>query len=113
MLFNVQEFMVFGLPIMLNPVFLIPYIFAPIANTLVGWLAISGGIVPVFNNTVPWTMPMILSGSIGTGSYMGGILQVVWLVMDIFIYAPFVITANMIEVPKDEKGEKQNEDLHG
>ena len=35
---------------------------------------------------------------------MGGVLQVVWLVMDIFIYAPFVITANMLDF-KDEEGE--------
>lgn len=112
MLFNVQEFMVYGLPIMLNPIFLIPYVFAPIANTIVGWLAIYWNIIPEFNTTVPWTMPMILSGTIGTGSYMGGVLQVVWLVMDIFIYAPFVITANMIELSDDKKEEPLNENLH-
>ncbi len=112
MFFNVQELMVFGLPIMLNPLFLIPYILAPIANTVVGWLAISGGIVPIFNASFPWTMPMLLSGTMGTGSFMGGVLQIIWLVIDIFIYAPFVITANMIELPEKAKEEPQNENLH-
>ena len=46
---------------------------------------------------------MIFSGSLGTGSYMGGALQVASLVMDIFIYAPFVITANMLEFGEGEK----------
>ena len=111
LLFNVQETLVFGLPVMLNPLFLLPYLFAPLANTMVGWFAVSWGIVPVFKESVPWTMPIFLNGALGTGSFMGGVLQVVWLVMDIFIYAPFVITANMIEF-SDEK-EERHEDIHG
>ena len=98
MFFNVQEVFIFGLPVILNPIFLVPYILAPLANVLVGYVAISWGIVPIFQVDIPWTMPLILSAAIGTHSIMGGILQIVWLIMDIFIYAPFVITANAIEV---------------
>lgn len=104
MLFNIQEPVIFFLPVVLNPLFLIPYLLAPLANTMLGWIAISWGIVPVFKAGVSWTMPMLLSGAMGTGSFMGGVLQTVWLVMDIFIYAPFVITANMLEF-KDEEGD--------
>lgn len=102
MLFNIQEPLAFGLPIVLNPILLVPYILAPLANTIVGWLAVSAGIVPIFRFVVPWTMPLFFGGTIGTGSIMGGVLQVVWLVMDVFIYAPFVIAANRI---KDEVSE--------
>ena len=98
MFFNIQEIFIFGLPVILNPIFLVPYIFAPIANVIVGYIAISWGIVPIFQIDIPWTMPLILSATIGTHSIMGGILQIVWLIMDIFIYAPFVITANSIEM---------------
>ena len=101
MFFNVQEVFIFGLPVILNPIFLVPYIFAPLANILVGYFAISWGIVPIFQVDIPWTMPLILSSAIGTHSVMGGILQIVWLIMDIFIYAPFVITANAIEMEND------------
>ena len=101
MFFNVQEVFIFGLPVILNPIFLVPYILAPMANTLVGYVAISWGIVPIFQVDIPWTMPLILSSAIGTHSIMGAILQIVWLIMDIFIYAPFVITANAIEVEVD------------
>ena len=98
MFFNVQEVFIFGLPLILNPIFLVPYIVAPLANVLVGYFAISWGIVPIFQVDIPWTMPLIFSAAIGTHSVMGGILQIVWLIMDIFIYAPFVITANAIEL---------------
>lgn len=100
MLFNIQEPIAFGLPIVLNPILLIPYILAPLANTVIGWLAISSGIVPIFKYVVPWTMPLFFGGTIGTGSIMGGLLQVVWLAVDIIIYAPFVIASNKI---KDEE----------
>lgn len=94
MLFNIQEPLLFGLPIVLNPLLLIPYILAPMVNTVVGWLAVSMGLVPIFKYVVPWTMPLFAGGVISTGSLAGGILQLVWLIMDIFIYAPFVMAAN-------------------
>ena len=104
MLFNIQEPLAFGLPIVLNPMLLIPYILAPLANTVVGWLAVTSGIVPIFKYVVPWTMPMFFGGTIGTGSIMGGLLQLVWLAMDICIYAPFVIASNKV---KDEEKEEE------
>ncbi|MBO6178440.1 MAG: PTS sugar transporter subunit IIC [Selenomonadaceae bacterium] len=100
--FNIQDPLMFCLPVILNPVFFIPYISAPIANIALGYVAILWGIVPAFSESVPWTMPVILSGIIGTDSFMGGALEVVWLITDIFIYAPFVITANMLEFGEDE-----------
>lgn len=102
MLFNIQEPIAFGLPIVLNPILLVPYILAPLANTFIGWIAISTGLVPVFKYVVPWTMPLFFGGTIGTGSIMGGLLQIVWLLVDIVIYAPFVIAANKM---KDEDTE--------
>ena len=102
MLFNIQEPIAFGLPIVLNPLLLIPYILAPLANTIVGWLAVSAGLVPIFKYVVPWTMPLFFGGTIGTGSLAGGILQLVWLAMDICIYAPFVIAGNKIKDTEEE-----------
>ena len=108
MLFNVQEVFIFGLPVILNPIFLIPHILAPMANTFVGYIAISWGIVPIFQVDVPWTMPLFVGAIVGTHSIMGGVLQVVWLIMDIFIYAPFVITSNALELPEEKKAVKKS-----
>lgn len=93
MLFNIQEPIAFGLPIVLNPILFIPYILSPIANTIIGWLAISTGIVPIFKYVVPWTMPSFFGGLIATGSISGGLLQLVCIAADVCIYAPFVIAA--------------------
>ena len=108
MLLNVQEVFIFGLPVILNPLLLLPYILAPIANCFVGYIAISWGIVPIFQTDLPWTMPLFIGATVETHSIMGGLLQIVWLIMDIFIYAPFIITANSIELEKEKKvGEKK------
>lgn len=106
MFFNIQEVFIFGLPVILNPLFLLPYIFAPVANCLVGWFAISWGIVPIFQTDIPWTMLLLLGPIASTHSIMGGLLQIVWLIMDIFIYAPFVITANSLELDEKKVGDK-------
>lgn len=103
MFFNIQEPLAFGLPIVLNPLLLVPYVLVPIVNTVIGYLAISFGLVPVFKYVVPWTMPLFFGGTIGTGSIMGGLLQIVWLLIDIVIYAPFVIAGNKV---KDEYEEE-------
>jgi len=110
-IFNIHEPVAFGMPIVLNPLFLVPYILAPLANTVIGYIAIYWGIVPVFQSAMPWTMPVIISGIAGTSSFMGGVLQMVWLIMDIFIYAPFVLLANVVELDEDaadpeKRGEK-------
>lgn len=94
MIFNIQEPLAFGLPIVLNPMLFIPYILAPVANTLIGWGLISAGLVPVFKFVVHWTMPLFFGGLIGRGSVMGGVLQLIWLDVDVVIYAPFVIAMN-------------------
>ncbi len=105
MFFNIQEPIAFGLPIVLNPLLLVPYVLVPIVNTIIGYAAITIGLVPVFKYVVPWTMPLFFGGTIGTGSVMGGFLQVVWLIVDVFIYAPFVIAGNKVKDEYDEEEE--------
>lgn len=105
MFFNIQEPIAFGLPIVLNPLLLVPYVLVPIVNTIIGYAAITIGLVPIFKYVVPWTMPLFFGGTIGTGSVMGGLLQVVWLIVDVAIYAPFVIAGNKVKDEYDEEEE--------
>ena len=104
---NLYDPLLFGMPVVLSPVFLVPFVLVPAANVLIGWVAISWGIVPVFKYAIPLGMPPFLSGMLSTGSIMGAMLQLVWLVMDIFLYAPFVIVSNMADVdalvPKEDE----------
>ena len=90
MIFNINEMMVFGLPIIYNPIMLIPFLVTPVVTYSVSYLAISIGIVPYITAEVAWTTPIFLGGYIATGSAMGSVLQLVNLIIGVLIYFPFV-----------------------
>ncbi len=90
MLFNISEMMVFGLPIVFNPVFLIPFLCVPVVLTLVSSFAIQMGFVPVPIHTVGWTTPILLGGYLATDSIAGSILQLINVGIGMLIYYPFV-----------------------
>lgn len=89
--FNINEPTMFGLPVVMNVSLLIPFILAPMVNTIVAWLAMSSGLVPLTRAEASWTMPPILSGFLTTGSVMGSVLQLVLILVDIALYLPFFI----------------------
>lgn len=108
MIFNVNEIMVFGLPIVFNPIMVIPFIVAPVVLVLVSTFAIQSGLVPVPSATVEWTTPAILSGYLATGSVSGSILQVVNIIIAMLIYRPFV---KMYDEEKNRDAKKRMDKL--
>lgn len=90
MLFNINELMVFGLPIIFNPVLLIPFILVPLINYSIAYLAVFTGIVPMITSSVEWTTPVFLGGYFATGSIAGSVLQLVNILVSVAIYLPFV-----------------------
>ena len=90
MLFNINELMVFGLPIIYNPVMLLPFLAVPLLCYSVAYLAVSTGIVPMITAEVAWTTPILLGGFRATGSLAGSALQLVNVVLGVLIYLPFV-----------------------
>lgn len=88
--FNISELITFGLPIVFNPIFIIPYLLVPMVLAIISALAVELGLVPVAINHVEWTTPILWSGYLATGSFTGSILQVVNLIVGTLIYAPFV-----------------------
>ena len=101
LLFSINEPFLFALPIVLNPLFLVPYLLAPMLNVYIGYLAINCGIVPLFRYGLDATVPVLLQGWLSTGDIMGAVLQLVWLSLDIVIYTPFVIIFNMLTREED------------
>ena len=90
MAFNINELMVFGLPIIFNPIMLIPFLTVPLVCYSVSYLAIATGIVPMITSEVVWTTPVIIGGFTATGSFAGAALQIVNIVIGVLIYLPFV-----------------------
>lgn len=94
-LFNINETMTFGLPIVLNPIFAIPFMLAPIVSATIGYFATVVGFATPMVYNVPWTTPPLLSAFLGTGGHIGTVItQLVAILASVVIYVPFVFIAN-------------------
>ena len=90
--FNVNEPVIFGLPIVMNATILIPWVIAPIIVTVFNYTVMSLGIVPAPTGvSVPWTVPVFFSGMLATSSIVGGILQLIDMVIVAVIWYPFLL----------------------
>jgi cellobiose PTS system EIIC component len=103
-LFNVNEPIIFGLPIVMNPIVIVPWILAPMVVTLVSYFAMSTGLVPPPTGVaVPWTVPFFINGIMATNSLAGGLLQIVNLAIVFVIWFPFLKTMDRINVKKEQE----------
>lgn len=88
--FGVNEPILFGAPLVLNPVFFIPFVFAPIANVWIFKFFVDVLGMNSFSVNLPWTTPGPLGIIMGTGfGLFSFVLAVVLIVVDFLIYYPF------------------------
>lgn len=90
-IFNINEPLIFGFPIVLNPMLFIPFVFGPAIISCISYLAIDFGLVhPVVAN-VPWTTPPIINGFLATGMHWtGAALSIVNIIIVVLMYIPFL-----------------------
>ena len=93
-LFNINEPVQFGLPMVLNPIYFIPFIFVPILFAIIGYVFTAIGIVPKIVLLAPWTTPPILGAIMSTSSIRGAIIPIVNIIVGTIIYIPFVKMAD-------------------
>ncbi len=90
-LFNVNEPVIFGLPMVMNVSLFIPWLLAPIVSVVIAYLGFASGLVPLTTGAqVPWTMPIFISGFLATNSVMGAVLQLVQFLIIGLIWFPFL-----------------------
>ncbi len=88
-LFNVNEPVLFGVPIVLNPLMAVPFILTPVVSGIIEYAALATGLCPLYGGViVPWTTPPIISGLL-VGDWRTAVLQAVVLVISFLIYLPF------------------------
>lgn len=88
--FQINEPVIFGSPLVLNPTMFIPFVFAPVLNAVIAYTAVHMGIVGPGVSQTAWTAPALLGASWGSGWTLSPVLLVLALiVMDVFIYLPF------------------------
>lgn len=101
--FNINEPTMFGIPVVLNILLLLPFVLAPIVNLILAYGAMAIGLVPLTYTAPGWTTPPVISRFLATGSLRASLLQIVLIVVDVLLYLPFV--AN---VEKRFKAQEEN-----
>ena len=88
--FNINEPILFGLPIVMNPVLIIPFILAPLISASVTyWAMYFGWVARVTGVALPWTTPPFIAGFLATSHWTGAAIQVVNFFITAAIYYPF------------------------
>lgn len=91
-LFNINETMTFGIPLVLNPILDIPFVLAPCVCIIIGYVLTLIGFCPRCVVQTPWTCPPIVMGFFATGgNIMGAVSQIIVMVVATVIYVPFII----------------------
>lgn len=88
-IFNINEPILFGAPIVMNPLLLVPFIGTPLILTVLTWLAMSTGLLARTVALAPWTSPFFLGGFVSTNSAMGLVMACINVVLATAIYYPF------------------------
>nr|PZN04848.1 MAG: oligo-beta-mannoside permease IIC protein [Bacillota bacterium] len=89
-IFNINEPVTFGLPIVMNPIMIIPFIVGPLLVTTITYFAMALNIVARPYAMIPWTTPMGLSGFLTTGDWKAGVLQIINFLVAGAVYYPFI-----------------------
>lgn len=107
-IFNVGEPTLFGIPLMMNVTYFIPFILSNVASIVISYAAFAVGLVPKCTGLaqVPWTTPLLISGYLTTNSIMGAVLQLVCLIAVVLIWVPFVKVADQ-QILKEEAQENK------
>ena len=96
-LFEINEPITFGIPIVMNPIYMWPFIIGPIICDIIGYLAVKFALVEVPAISIPWVTPPVLSMFLGTGGGIRAtILQVLLLALLAAIWTPFVMMSNKL-----------------
>ncbi|MGY3942971.1 PTS cellobiose transporter subunit IIC [Aeromonas tecta] len=91
-LFNISEPIMFGLPVVLNPIMVIPFILAPVVGLTLTYTGMVSGLVALpAGISVPWTTPIFIGGYLSTGGHISGaVMQLINLLAAMAIYYPFM-----------------------
>lgn len=106
-IFNINEPVIFGTPLILNPIMAIPFIFTSLILAVIAYAAFAIGLVPYTNGVnIPWTTPPIISGFLVCG-WRGALLNIVQIIISVFCYLPFFKIADKQACEKENEREQE------
>ena len=90
-IFNINEPIIFGAPIVMNPILFIPFLFTPIINATIAWFCVKSGIVGHIVSLVPWTTPAPVGALLARNFSIGAfVLSILLIGLSVVIYYPFL-----------------------
>lgn len=96
-IFGINEPILFGLPVVLNPIMAIPFILCPVVCCSIGYASIYFGFTSKIISDVPWCLPPVVNGFIATGGDLKTCLvQLTCIVISVLIWMPFVKMRNKV-----------------
>lgn len=106
-IFNINEPVIFGFPIMLNPIMFIPFVLSSAISGFIGLIALKLQFITYYNPTlsglvVPWTVPKIISSFLTMG-WQGVVLRIFIMFVLVFVYYPFFKVLDNQEIREEEK----------
>lgn len=104
-LFNINEPILFGTPMILNPILGIPLVIVPVVNAIIGYCAIKFGLVGRIYIAAPWTTPAPIGLPLSTMDWKAFILIILLVTLDMLIYYPFFKSYEKVLL-EQEKGEE-------
>jgi len=105
-MFNINEPVIFGVPIVMNPFMAIPFVAAPVISGILSYTAMKIGLIPLFTGVnVPWTCPGIISGFI-LGGWRTALWQVFLMVLSIVIYFPFFKRLDNVNYAEEKEAQE-------
>lgn len=101
-LFNINEPVIYGAPIVMNPFLFIPFVLTPLVIGVLDYSLMAAGILPLFSGVqVPWTTPAIISGFI-LGGWRLALAQAVNILISFLIYFPFARKVDNLNYEKEQ-----------
>lgn len=109
-IFGINEPIIFGLPIVLNPLLLIPFVLVPTVNIIIAYFAMKVGLVGFTNGIqLPWTTPPIISGFLVSG-WQAAVLQFLLIILGMAIYYPFIKVLDQQYIREELEASKKEEE---
>lgn len=88
--FNINEPIIFGLPMVLNPIMMVPFVFVPVINAIIAYTLMALNLVGRGVLETPWTTPAPIGAALGCMDWRAGVMVIGLIILDIILYYPFI-----------------------
>ena len=107
-LFEINEPIIFGLPIVFNIPMMIPFVLTPVIGALIGYFATAVGFIKPLTVLIPWTTPPLLSGYLASsGDFKVVLVQLVILTITTLFYLPFLKISERVSRQQAEQAQME------